>query len=361
MPGGDACPVWFRKMNGRAKAPTMRDVARLASVSVQTVSLVVNGKAEITEETRLRVRSAITQLQYQPHAAAQSLRSGRTGNIGLLVPDIHNPFFWGYVQGVEEVALQSDYSLFLTATNLDPAVEQRALRSLTQQRVDGLILLLTFPHLVRDEIAALKHTGKPMASCLPELTDDAVWVNYDVLARKMMDHLVALGHRRIGLLRSVGPPEDAAERVLAYREALAACGETVDERLIVRCRPTVEDTAAAAEQLLGLRPRPTAILGICDLAAFSAMQAAMRCGLRIPDDISIAGFDDIDSSCYLHPGLTTGQGRALENGRMLATMLLERIAQPDLPPRHVALPADLVIRGSTGPCPVAPVEERAPC
>lgn len=331
----------------------MRDVAKLAQVSIQTVSLVVNGSAAITEETRLRVQSAIAQLGYQPHAGAQSLRSGRTGNIGLLVPDIHNPHFWGYVQGVEEVALQNDYSLFLTATNLDPVVERRALRSLMQQRVDGLILLLTFPELVADEMAALKGKGQPMVSLSMELTDDTVTVRYDVLARAMMQHLLSLGHRRIGLILSVGAREHAVERVQAYEEGMASVGVAVDERLIVQCRPTVAETYAAAEQLLSLTPRPTAILGICDLGAFSAMQAAMRAGLRIPEDISIAGFDDIDLARYLHPGLTTAPGRALDVGRLMTSLLLERIAQPHLPPRHISLPSELVVRGSTGPCPAA--------
>jgi LacI family transcriptional regulator len=332
----------------------MRDVAKVANVSVQTVSLVVNGKAEITEETRERVRSAIQQLGYHPHAAAQSLRSGRTGNIGLLIPDMQNPHFWGYVQGVEEVALRSDYSLFLTATNLDPVIEARAMRSLMQQRVDGLILLLTFPDLCAAELAMLRSQRKPIACTDAGLagdTDDAVVVPYDMLARDMMAHLLSLGHRRIGLIHSVGRAEHAAERVDAYRTALSAAGIAIDERLIVRCRPSIPETYEAAQRLLSLVPRPTAILGICDLAAWSAMQATMNRGLRVPDDISIAGFDDVDSSAFSHPGLTTGRGRGRDAGGMLATMLLERIANPDLPPRRIELPAELVVRGSTGPCP----------
>jgi DNA-binding LacI/PurR family transcriptional regulator len=178
-----------------------------------------------------------------------------------------------------------------------------------------------------------------------------VEVRYDVMAREMMTHLLALGHRRIGLIHSVGVPEHAKERVEAYGAALDGAGIAVDERLIVRCRPNLPETYAAAQRLLDLAHRPTAILGICDLAAFSAMQAAMHHGLRVPQDISVAGFDDIDMAAFLHPGLTTARGRAHEGGRLLATMLLERIADPDLPSRHVELPAELVVRGSTGPCP----------
>jgi DNA-binding LacI/PurR family transcriptional regulator len=331
----------------------MRDVAKLANVSIQTVSLVVNDKAgEISEETRERVLSAIQTLDYQPHAGAQSLRSGQTGNIGLLVPDAHNPHFWQYVQGVEEVAQQLDYNVFLTISDLNPATERRALRALAQQRVDGLVLIVTFVDLLERELADLMRHGNPIAGTDPRYSLDSVMAPYDVMAHVMMEHLLGLGHRRIGLIHSVGRAEDAAERVEVYHRCLADAGVPADDRLVVRCLPTVPESYAAAQKLLDIRPRPTAILAICDLAAFGAMQAALQRGLRIPEDISIAGFDDIDMSGFLTPGLTTARGHSLEAGRQLADMLIGRIADPSLPPRRVVLPGELVVRGSTGPCPV---------
>jgi len=329
----------------------MRDVAKLAGVSIQTVSLVVNGKTQIGEQTRTRVKSAIEQLGYIPHVAAQSLRSGHSGNIGLLIPDAHNPHFWSYVQGVEEIAVQNNYNVLLTISNLDPDCERRALRSLIEQRVDGLVLILTFPELFYDELKALGRRGKPVVGNSVDCSIDVVHAPYRALAIQMMAHLLGLGHRCIGLIHSVGRLEDAGERVEVYRSALAAAGVPWDERLVVLCRPTFPETFAAANRLLDLRPRPTAILGICDLAAFSAMQAAMQRGLRIPEHISIAGYDDIDMAALLTPGLTTARGYALECGRTLAKLLLERIADPELPPRWVEMPAELVMRGSTGPAP----------
>jgi LacI family transcriptional regulator len=336
-------------MRSKVAAPTMRDVAELAGVSIQTVSLVVNGKAQIGEQTRARVQSAIEQLGYIPHVAAQSLRSGHSGNIGLLIPDAHNPHFWNYVRGVEEIAVQHNYSVLLTISNLDPDCERRALRSLIEQRVDGLVLLLSYPELFRDELEALRRRGKPVVGDARSGGRDEAVIPYDRLAQEMMAHLMGLGHRRIGLIHSVGRPEHATERVVAYRESLRAAGTIVEEQLIVRCRPTFAETFEAAERLLDLRPRPTAILGICDLAAFSAMQAALQRGLRIPQDISIAGFDDIDMSALLTPGLTTACAHSLDAGRTLARFLLDRIVDPDLPPRRVEMPAELVVRGSTGP------------
>jgi LacI family transcriptional regulator len=329
----------------------MRDVARVAHVSVQTVSLVVNGKAEITDETRSRVQSVIDQLGYHPHAAAQSLRSGRTGNIGLLVPDLQNPFFWEHVQGVEEVARRNNYSLFLTATGLDPDVEIRALRSLMQQRVDGLIVILSFPDRCAAELEILREKRKPTIGGPGNLAFDEFTHAYARPAREMMAHLLALGHRRIGLINSVARPDHSADRVAAYRAALNDAGIAVDEQLIVRCRPALAETYAAGQRLLDLRPRPTAMLGICDLAAFGAREAALSRGLRVPEDVSIAGFDDVEQSAYMYPGLTTVRGGGRTIGTMLATMLLERIAQPDLPPRRFDVPVELVLRGSTGPCP----------
>jgi LacI family transcriptional regulator len=338
-------------MRGKAAAPTMRDVAELAGVSIQTVSLVVNGKAQIGEQTRARVQSAIQQLGYIPHVAAQSLRSGHSGNIGLLIPDAHNPHFWNFVQGVEEVAVQYNYSVLLTISNLDPDCERRALRSLIEQRVDGLVLMLSYPELFCAELEALRRRGKPVVGDARSCGGDEVVIPYGRLAQEMMTHLLDLGHRRIGLIHSVGRPEHAGERVAAYRESLSAAGVIVEDQLVVRCRPTFMDTFEAAQRLLDLRPRPSAILGICDLAAFGAMQAALQRGLRIPQDISIAGFDDIDMAALLTPGLTTARAHSLEAGRTLANLLLERIANPDLPPRRIEMPAELVVRGSTGPAP----------
>jgi len=338
-------------MRGKTAAPTMRDVAELAGVSIQTVSLVVNGKAQIGEATRARVQEAVAQLGYIPHVAAQTLRSGHSGNIGLLIPDAHNPHFWNYVRGVEEVAVQRNYNVLLTISNLDPDCERRALRSLIEQRVDGLVLILSYPELFCAELEALRRRGKPVVGDSSSCSRDEVLVPYDGMAREMMAHLLGLGHRRIGLIHSVGRPEHANERVAAYCESLTELGGAVDERLIARCRPVFSEAFDAAQRLLDLRPRPTAILGICDLAAFSAMQAAMQRGLRIPQDISIAGFDDIEIAALLTPGLTTARAHSFEAGRTLARLLLDRIADPDLPPRRVEMPVELVIRGSTGPRP----------
>jgi len=166
-----------------------------------------------------------------------------------------------------------------------------------------------------------------------------------------MEHLLAMGHKRIGLIDGVPQPEAARDRVDAYGRALAAAGIAAEPDLVVHCGAHLEEGYQAAEKLLGLHPRPTAVVGINDLMAFAALQASLRRGLHVPQDISIAGFDDILISSYLTPPLTTVQVRGVDTGRKLAELLFERLEDPDLPPRQVRLPAELVVRKSTGPAP----------
>ena len=340
-------------MPRRAGGPTIKDVAQLANVSIQTVSLVINGRPAISEETRQRVQAAIERVGYHPHAGAQSLRSGQTHIVGLLMPDANNPHFWHMVGGVEEVAIAHGYRLLLATTNLSPERERSSFQALAQQRMDGLILMLTFPELFQDELQGLKRQGKPMVVSGPWCPFlDSVSTRYDHGAEQMMDHLLGLGHRRIALIHGVARPNLAKERVDAYRRCLAAAGVPADERLVARCGPSLQEGFEAAWRLLDLDPRPTAILGINDLMALSALQASLRRGLRVPEDISIAGFDDIDMAAFLAPPLTTVHINGTDEGRQMARLLFERLADPHLPPRRVQIPVQLVVRGSTGPCPV---------
>jgi LacI family transcriptional regulator len=336
-------------MNRRAGTPTMKDVAELARVSVQTVSLVVNNRPEITDETRARVQAAIDELGYQPHAGAQSLRLGQTHIIGVLMPDANNPHFWNIIGGVEEAAIAQGYRLLLATTNMNPERERSSLQALAQQRIDGLILMLTFPELFEDELASLQNQGKAMVSSGSVFAGiDSVGADYDDGAQQMMDHLLSLGHRRIALIHGVGRPSLAAERVEAYQRSLTGAGIPLEDALIVHCGPSLEDGFAAAEKLLDLQPRPTAILGINDLMAVSALQASLRRGLRVPQDISIAGFDDIAMAAFLAPALTTVRVNGAEEGRQMARLLFERLADAELPPRDVQVPVQLVVRNSTG-------------
>lgn len=339
------------------KRPTQADVAKLAGVSRAVVSYVLNDRTEgriaITPETRRRVLAAIGQLGYQPDAAAQSLRLGRTHSVGVLIPDAHNPHYWQIVQGVESEAQARGYDLFLSSTSLDPDRELAAVRALMRGRIDGLILILTYRGLLDPELQMLAHTRNPLvlvgASPGSECRCDMVTPGLASGAPEMMRYLIGLGHRRIGFIFGVAAPELGADRLDAYRRELAAAGEPVDESLIVRCGPRLEDGYRTALRLLDRNPRPTALLAINDYLAFGVLRACAERGLRVPEDISVAGFDDIESSSYLVPALTTVRTNAEEIGRSAMRLLLERMQQPDETCRQMYVPAELAVRGSTGP------------
>lgn len=333
--------------------PTIKDVARLAGVSYQTVSNVINGETRISDETRQKVLGAINQLGYQPHAAARSLRSGRSNIIGLMIPDALNPHFWDTVSGAEDEANLHGYSILLATTAMEKARERRAFDALVQQRLDGMIPLFTYPEEFVEEMSVLKRRRIPMATSLsmtplPDFDIDIVWAHFENAASEMLEHLIHLGHRRIALIWGVGRSELGNDRVSAYQKALENAGIAYDPELVVTCGYRMEDSVCAAEHILQIRPLPTAIIGINDLMAFGALQTCLRSGLRVPQDISVAGFDDLPLSSMIYPTLTTGRADGAEIGRECVRMILRRLENPDLPQQIYHLPTRLVVRMSTG-------------
>ncbi len=338
-------------MGRKRGAPTMRDVALLAGVSVQTVSYVVNSSPVITAETRLRVQQAIEQLDYHLDATAQSLRSGKSKVIGLLIPDFDNPHHIQIIKGVQEVLNAHDYTLVLSTTEFKPERERKILTALSHQTLAGLIVTMSSVELSRHELDRLQRMGKPIVSIYPwGQTMDTVVGRWDKGAEQMMDYLTSLGHKRIGLIHGVFQPFLGMERIEAYQKYLDKAGIPYDERLVVHCGSSYQCGFEATEELLAIKPRPTAILGINDVMAFAAIQAILRKGLRVPEDISVAGFDDIELSSLVTPALTTVRVDGFEIGRQLAQLLFARLADPDLPLQREELPVELIVRNSTGPC-----------
>ncbi|MGQ9681454.1 MAG: LacI family DNA-binding transcriptional regulator [Anaerolineae bacterium] len=330
---------------------TQSDVARRAGVSRVTVSNVLNGRPQkhirIPEETCKRILAAAEELGYQPNAAARSLRSGRAGIIGLLLPDVRNPHYWAMARGVERAAMEHGYHVILTVSALGPESERQCLLALAQQRVDGLIVALHYRQLTETWLDKLRQCDAPV---VPNAKDN-VWVRYDLGMEQVMHHLLQLGHRHIAYIHGVPSPGMGQERLDGYRKGLSDAGIALREEMIVHCGGTLEDGHAAARQLLSLSPRPTAIIGLNDLMAIGAMKAAGELGLSIPRDLSVVGFDDADISAHLYPPLTTVRGHSEESGWYIATLLFQRIENPDLPPRSVEIPVELMVRGTTGPCP----------
>jgi DNA-binding LacI/PurR family transcriptional regulator len=300
------------------------------------------------------VMDAIHQLNYVPNTSARSLRSGRTRRIGLLIPDAHNPFFWEIVSGAEDEANLNGYTLLIATTSMDPDREVSTFQALLTEHLDGIIPLLTYPEDSLDELKTLLDQGFPLVlfnTSSKFLAADRMRVHYEDSAQALMKHLIDLGHRRIAMICGIGRAGLGSDRVRVYHESLQQAGIEPDPRYFITTRNTLQDGFKAAQQLLQLTPRPTALIGINDLIAFGATQAALQSGLRLPDDLSVAGFDDIQLSSLLSPPLTTGQADGEDIGRQCVRLILQRMASPDLPPQTVHLPTQLIIRASTGPVP----------
>ncbi|MBN1875343.1 MAG: LacI family DNA-binding transcriptional regulator [Anaerolineae bacterium] len=334
-----------------AKRPTQSDVAKLAGVSRATVSYVLNdrmdGRIPITEPTRQKVLEAAKTLGYEPNALARNLKSGASYTIGLLMPAVHNPHYWDILEGAEEEITEQGYHLALVTANLNPERERRCLQSLFQQRLDGLILMPTFIDMFPDEMGVLAERTSPAVFITP--IEGADWVFPDIRggAEAMMDHLLGLGHTRIGFINGAARPHLSQTREDVYREKVLAAGFALDESLMRQCSHLMENGYQEARALLSLPHPPTAIWTINDLLAIGALRAIHERGLSVPGDIALAGFDDIAFSRQVYPPLTTVHMPAYEMGKRAAEFLFKRLEDPSLEPMQEIMPMQLMIRQST--------------
>ncbi len=337
-------------MNQR-KRPTQADVARQAGVSQTTVSLVLNNAViGIPPETRQRVLDVAQDLGYVPDRAARSLRTNKSYTIASIIPDITNPFYPALERGIQDQANAQGYDLIIYNTDGEPDKEQKALHSALQSRVDGIVVTL-FHHgvhslmpLIEQNIAIVRL--EPQYKAPGAYPIDNLYLNNAAASQELVTHLIERGHRRIGLLAgAVGPGE---MRVEGYRQALAAHQIDPDERLIHRVAFTEEGGYAGMQRLLASSPRPSAVFAANDMMALGAMMAIHEAGLRVPEDVAVAGFDDIPAARLVNPPLTTVTQFQVEWGRRAAELLLERIN--GLAPPHgrtFAMPYQVIIRRST--------------
>ena len=333
------------------KRPTQADVARMAGVSRATVSYVLNdrldGRIRITPETRRKVLQAAEELGYAPNALAVSLRSGASRMIGFLMPWLHNPHYWDILQGAEDEIAERGYHLVLETANLDPKRERRAIQSLFQGRLDGLILIPTFIERFSEEIQLLAERRSAVVLLKPN--EDTDWVFPDIRDgyEVLMDHLLSLGHRRIAFVNGVLRRRIYQLREVVYREKMAEAGLTVDPALLCYCGPRAQDAYLETRALLDLDDPPSAISTVNDLLAIGALRAIHERGLRVPDDVALAGFDDSVFAEQLYPPLTTVRMPARELGRRAVELLFARLENPKCDLMQELIPMGLVIRQST--------------
>jgi LacI family transcriptional regulator len=325
----------------------MADVAREAGVSLMTVSRVINNKGDVKAETRQLVLSIIERLGYRPSAVARSLATQRTGTLGLVVPDVGNPFFSGVARGAEDQAYAEGYNVFLCNTNEDPQREMAALRSLEEKRVDGLVLCssrlaeaVLLPLLGRHPAAVLVNRRLPGDGIGAVLIDD------EAGCRMATEHLLRAGHRAIGLLAGPAASYSGRQRALGYRAALAAADLPYDPARVRNCTAFVEGGLTAARELLLASPELTALVCYNDLVAVGTLQACAELGRRVPDDLAVAGFDDIPLVDQITPALTTCHVPRHDLGVQAMRLLLGRINGCPDECRDIVLPVELVIRAS---------------
>ncbi|MCZ7570009.1 MAG: LacI family transcriptional regulator [Ardenticatenaceae bacterium] len=332
--------------------PTITDVARHAGVSVATVSRVLNNNASVGDDFRAKVLAAIEALHFRPSPLAQNLRryAPATRLIGAIVPSLRSPHFVEVVIGIQEFCYEREYGVVICNAHGDPEQELFYASELERQGVEGIIFTGAWGWDMIDHIEALVEKKIPVCVInrpIGQLAVDLVMVGRRQGNYLATGHLLNLGHRSIGHITTRYSGSTAREAASGYRKALVEAGLAVDESLIVEAEPTPEGGYEAAHILLGRSPPPTAIAARSDLTALGVLRAASEMGLRLPDDLSVVGFDDAPFAQFTNPPLTTIRQPQAEMGAHAAALLLERLANPDLPQRQVILEPRLIIRGST--------------
>lgn len=344
---------------------TIDDVAAAARVSPATVSRVINNRPIVAEGTRQRVLDAIERLSFRPSSLGRSLATRRTGTLGLVIADITNPFYPEIVRGVEQAAATHGMSLLLYDTAEDSEREAEALRLLGERKVDGVIICAS--RLPEERLAALAASDTPLVfiNCQP-----AVWsigtvdVDQEAGAHAAVDHLAALGHRRIAYIGGPEASQVQQRRRAAFQAACAAHDIAILDHDIVTADPTIAGGQDAGRRLLGAasshraggHPRPTAILAYNDLIAVGVLMVAQADGIAIPAHLSVVGHDDIPLSAALHPALTTVRQPMRDLGKRAVRLLHTHLQHQQRDgardaPALVRLAPTLIVRASTGLAP----------
>jgi LacI family transcriptional regulator len=326
----------------------MRDVAERACVSVTTVSHVINETRPVSGELRERVLTAMGELGYQPNRLARSLRRGETHTIGMIVPDSVNPFFAEVARGVEDTSFEEGYSVILCNSDGDLDKELFYTDVLTEKQVDGILFVAA--GVSTEHIRSLQTHHMPLVVVdreIPGVAVDSVLTDNARGGWLATRHLLDLGHRRIGCIMGPSDVTPSAERVVGYRQALEEADVPVDESLVLKGDFQYQSGYQAARALLSMDGPPTAIFACNDLMAIGAISAIVEMDRRVPEDLSVVGFDDVHLASFANPPLTTIVQPKYEMGALAATMLLERLDEPDLPPRRRLLDTRLFVRRST--------------
>jgi len=326
---------------------TIKDVAREAAVSVATVSRVFNESGLVSEDTRRHVRAVAERLRYWPNGVARSLITNRTHALGVLLPDLYGEFFSEVIRGLDLTARERGLHLLLSSSHSDHDGLVAALRSM-RGRVDGMILMA--PEIDGVECLEKSASSMPIVLLDPAIAADGfdtISVGNADGARAVVLHLIGLGHRRIATVTGPLGNIDARQRLEGWRTALAEAGIAPEDELEVAGDFTEPSGYDAVARMLRLDPRPTAVFAANDYMAVGVIGALSDAGVRVPEDVAVAGFDDIALARYLNPSLTTVHVDAFRLGQRAVQLLAGR-DEPEGPPRHETLETTLIVRASCG-------------
>ena len=323
----------------------IREVARLAGVSVATVSRTLTSPDRVRQATRDKVNAAVEQAGYRPNLMAVQFRSRRTANLVILVPKIANTFFARVISGAQQAAQAAGYRLLLCDTQGREDIEREFAELVDAHQADGVIQLRAY-----DPFPADRADTPPMINACEVIKGGrhpTISLDNQAAAKAMTEHLIGLGHRRIGLIKGPQSSPLTQDRVAGYQAALARAGITSDPLIICHGDFSLSAGYDGAATLLALPDRPTALFCENDEMAIGALKRIKEAGLRVPEDISLVGFDDIPLAHYCDPPLTTIAQPAEGFGRRAVEMLINLIEKKTNPQQHVILPFELTIRKSS--------------
>ena len=335
-------------VEGRDKLD-IRTVARLANVSIATVSRTINRVSTVNPRMAKRVWEAIEKLDYFPNTQARALVSGRSRLLGLIVSEITNPFFPELIQGFEDIAVEHGYEILISSTNYDPARMALCIRRMLERRAEGVAVMTFGVEKPLLEQLAERKVPLVFVDVGPERPGiSLLQVDYHHGIRQGVQHLAALGHRDIAFVSGPKRLHSAQSRVAAFSKSLAECAIVADPAWIVEGDHTMEGGIDAMDRLLKSKHLPTAVMCSNDMTAIGVLHKLYRAGLRVPDDLSVIGFDDIHIAQVTIPPLTTIQMSCFELARAAVTALRAHVEEGGEPKRQYKINTHLVVRESTG-------------
>jgi DNA-binding LacI/PurR family transcriptional regulator len=335
---------------GAALNITISDLAKVTGLAKSTVSGVLNNKSGFSERTRQKVLKAAEQYGYVPNEIARGLSIKSTKTIGLVIKDITNPFYSKITKGVQEVANENGYTVFLCSSFEDHQKEIDQIQAMIGRRVDGLIIAPLLEEVTFDHLFDLKRHGVPfvLLGSVPELECDFVEFDDYSGSRQVVDYLISCGHRSIGFVTGLRTSKASNQRFQGYKDTLSANGLQLNPHYIFEEAQHLSDGFEIGRKLVVMKDRPSAMICFDDVIAMGVIKAFESAFLKIPDDLSLVGFDDIDLMIF---PLTTVSIPAYEAGKELVRTLLERISGDEVKEyRHIVFEEKLVIRSSVKSC-----------